>query len=101
MGHRLTPKTEDTIRILFHNVNGIGTDASSQIAQHKLGKLKKIVLNHKVDVIGLAEYNVDWRTQKESLADRFNGWFSHKKSAAPTTEALVETSRNHSNQVAP
>ena len=50
-----------------------------QYSTSKLGKLKKLVINHKVDIIGMAECNVDWRSQKETLADRFEGWFSHKK----------------------
>ena len=70
------PKKDDTICILFHNVNGIGTNATSHIAQHKLGKLKKLVIQHKVDIIGMAKCNVDWT---DSLADRLEGWFSHKK----------------------
>ena len=78
-GHQLVPKTDNTVRILFHNVNGIGTDATSNIAQHKIGKLKKLVINQKVDIIGIAECNVDWRIQKETLTDQFDGWFSHKK----------------------
>ena len=73
------PKKDDTIYILFQNVNGIGTNATSHIAQHKLGKLKKLVIHHKVDIIGMAECNVDWQTRKDSLADRLSGWFSHKR----------------------
>ena len=42
-------------------------------------KLKKLVIHHKVDIIGMAECNVDWRTRKDLFADRITGWFSHKK----------------------
>ena len=46
------------------------------------------MINHKVDIKGLAECNVDQRTRTDSLADRFDGWFLPKK-IVQTTGKLV------------
>ena len=79
------PKKDDTICILFQNVNGIGTDVTSHIAQHKLGELKKLVIQHKVDIIGMAECNIDWRTLTDSLAG-----FPTKKRSVRIIKKLVQ-----------
>ena len=55
-------------------------------------------MNHKVDIIGLAECNVDWRTCTESLADRFDGWFHIRNLAAQIIEKSVPNYPNLFNQ---
>ena len=78
-GHRLKKKNRHTVRILLHNTCGLGTDASSKIASIKLAKLKKLVIEHEVDIIGLTEINIDWRRTTTTCKDRFHGWFQHNK----------------------
>ena len=50
------------VRILLHNTGGIGFKSNERsIATLKLERLKKLVIEKNIDLIGLTEVNKDWR----------------------------------------
>jgi hypothetical protein len=55
-------KDEEMVRILFQNVGGIGF-MSGDINQEsvKIEKLKRLIIDKSIDIVGLAEVNKDWR----------------------------------------
>lgn len=59
----MTQKKDDgMVRILFQNVGGLGF-LSGDVHQEsvKVEKLKKMIINKSIDIVGLAEVNKDWR----------------------------------------
>ena len=66
-------KDEGILRLTFQNVNGLGFDDE----QVKLQRLYNFMSHHKVDMMGIAEVNINWRKMgsRESLWDRTRGWF--------------------------
>ena len=61
-GDLLTRNNTDCIRILLHNPGGIGFVSDKRCKQTlKMEKLKKLVIDHNVDLISLTEVNKDWR----------------------------------------
>ena len=51
----------DCVRILLHNPGGMGFVSNQQCKQTlKLEKLKKSILSHNCDLVGLTEVNKDW-----------------------------------------
>ena len=71
-GHKLVNKKEKTIRISFVNINGIGVRAKSE----KSEDIRRFMVEKKVDVMGLAETNVNWGCVegKDTLWDRTKQW---------------------------
>ena len=71
-GHKLVKKKEKTIRISFVNINGIGVRAKSE----KSEDIRRFMVEKKVDVMGLAETNVNWGCVegKDTLWDRTKQW---------------------------
>ena len=86
-GHCLRPKTEGFIRILFHNMGGIGTDSESKISNFKMEKLKKLTIEQRIDIIGIAEVNVDWRLVRNKLNQRIQRWFNIVKTVTSFNHA--------------
>ena len=78
-GDIMTSKANKTVRISFVNVNGIGTMEKSD----KSEDIRRYMTNNKVDVMGLAETNVNWGKiqTRHTLWDRTKRWFEHRRIA--------------------
>ena len=76
-GHKLVKKQEKTIRISFVNVNGIGAEAKHE----KSEGIRRYMVNNTVDVMGLAETNVNWGCveNKDTLWDRTKQWVESRR----------------------
>ena len=92
-GHHLRTKDCNSIRILFQNIGGLG-DLYQDKEPEKIVRLKKFLIKHNVDVVGIAETNTDWRTlpTENNLWNRTSSWFqsrrlsvSHNDKVAPKT----------------
>ena len=70
-------KEKKTVRISFVNVNGIGSKAKSS----KSEDIRQYMVENDVDVMGLAETNVNWGKvrNKDTLWDRTKQWFSNRR----------------------
>ena len=61
-GDAINRKRDDCVRLLFQNVGGIGFCSATRSQESlKLEKLKELVIDKEVDIVGLAEVNTDWR----------------------------------------
>ena len=76
-GHKLAKKNKKTIRISFVNINGIGVKANSP----KSEGIRQYMVERKVDVMGLAETNVNWNCvdNKDTLWDRTKQWAESRR----------------------
>ena len=76
-GHTMKEKEKKTVRISFVNVNGIGSKAKSS----KSEDIRQYMVENDVDVMGLAETNVNWGKvrNKDTLWDRTKQWFSNRR----------------------
>ena len=92
-GHHIRKKDCNSIRILFQNIGGLG-DLFKDKEPEKLTRLKKFLIKHEIDVVGMAETNTDWRTLpiENNLWNRTASWFqsrrisvSHNDKVAPKT----------------
>ena len=55
-------KNDDNIRILLQNPGGIGFVTGRRNREsYKIEKLKKLVIEKQIDIVGLTEVNKDWR----------------------------------------
>ena len=72
-------KGEHNTRICFVNINGIGVKKKSS----KSEDIRMFMRNNDVDVIGLAETNVNWSkiTTSNTLWERTKAWFETRKIA--------------------
>ena len=81
-GDPLTRKKGDCVRILLHNPRGIGFISDKRCKQTlKLEKLKKLILTHDFDLVGLTEVNKDWRkvSQDNTIWGATSGWREHRR----------------------
>ena len=61
-GDPLKRTTNNSIRIVLHNVGGIGFITGKRCHETlKMGKLHKVVIENSVDICWLTEVNKDWR----------------------------------------
>ena len=70
------------MRILLHNPNGIGFISIARCKETlKMEKLKKVVLNHDVDLTALTEINKDWRTvqYEDTIWGATTTWRKHRR----------------------
>ena len=76
-GDCLGPKGEGICRILLQNPGGIGPQAKSL----KMSALQDAVIAHDLDVLALAETNVNWSKcpTRDNLWSRTRGWTSHRR----------------------
>lgn len=90
-GHHLRKKDNNSVRILFSNIGGLGNLYDKKKVD-KLDDIKMFLCKHEIDVVGLAETNTDWRTLPvgQSLWSRTSSWFqsrristSHNSKTAP------------------
>ena len=96
-GHHLRKKPNDSVRILFANINGLG-DLHNEKKEDKLDHIKKFLIKHEIDAVGFAETNTDWRTLPvgQSMWSRTSSWFqnrristSHNDKAAPIANLYI------------
>ena len=75
-GHKLGKKRHNTTRVCFININGIGHKKKS----YKGEEIRKFMESSKVDVMGMAETNVNWSKVKntDTLWERTRSWFEHR-----------------------
>ena len=75
-GHRMKKKQENHTRICFVNVNGIGVSKKSP----KSEDIRIFMHSHDVDVMGMAETNVNWAkvSTSHTLWDRTRTWFDRR-----------------------
>ena len=75
-GHRLERKDKHHVRICFVNINGIGMYKKSE----KSEDIRQFMTKKKVDVMGLAETNVNWSRVRTSdtLWERTRTWHEHR-----------------------
>ena len=70
------------VRILLHNVNGIGFITKDKTKETvKLEKLKKLLLLNTFDLAGLTEINKDWRKipHNHSIWGATEGWANNRR----------------------
>lgn len=76
-GHKMRKKKDKTVRISFVNVNGIG----SYRGHAKSEGIRSYIKEQEVDVMGLAETNVNWGKvrAKDSIWDRTKMWAQNRR----------------------
>jgi hypothetical protein len=95
-GDHIKQKRPGMVRILFQNPQGLGRLAGDSTAQTpKLNKLRDTLLKHKVDILGMAEINKDWRKipQKDTLWTVTNGWFEYRRLTTSINQMVKATSQ--------
>lgn len=70
-------RTSNSIRCSFVNINGIGMKRNN----YKSNTIKQYMIEHNVDVMGLAELGVNWKTnsQQDSIWERTLRWFQNMR----------------------
>ena len=87
-GDPLQRRDPNNIRILLHNPGGIGFIHNKRCLQTlKMEKLKKLIIQHEVDLVGLCEVNKDWRKveQNHTIWNATSNWKKNRR---------VQTSQN-------
>ena len=76
-GDLCSRKKKDTIRFMFQNINGIGYTSKSV----KCDSVRKLIVNYNVDVMGLAETNINWGKirRPQTLPQTCKQWFKSSK----------------------
>lgn len=95
-GDHIKQKRKGTIRMLFQNPQGIGPINSNRACQtSKINTLKKTLLKHDIDVLGLAEVNKDWRLipYQETMWSLTEGWFEYRRLATSNNTVVNPTSK--------
>ena len=81
-GDHLQQNDTSTIRILLNNPGGIGFIENSRCLQTlKMEKLKKLIIQHNIDIVGLSEVNKDWRKveQEHIIWNTTQNWKEHRR----------------------
>ena len=75
-GDRLAEKSVNCLRVAFQNINGLASTSGEK--DYSIGDFLR---DHQVDVIGLAELNVNWSAvlDEHRFHRRFIGWFDNCK----------------------
>ena len=78
-GDSVRKKKEKTIRVMFQNVRGIGYGKK----HFKAERVRQTIVNHKVDVMMIAEVNVNWERagRENSFRQIARYWFRQCKSS--------------------
>ena len=95
-GNPLTRKPQDCVRILLHNTGGLGFATNVRSKQTlKMERLKKLIIKHDFDFVGLTEVNKDWRRieHENTIWGATTGWREHRRIqvAQNTTKASLKT----------
>ena len=78
----LTRVRPDCIRILLHDPGGLGFVSSSRSKQTlKMERLKKLLINHRFDYVGLTEVNKDWWKieHENTIWGATTGWRQYRR----------------------
>ena len=81
-GDHLPRGNKETVRILLHNPGGIGFIENKRCLQTlKMEKIKKFIIQHNVDIVGLSEVNKDWRRVKQdnTIWNTTKNWREHRR----------------------
>jgi Endonuclease/Exonuclease/phosphatase family. len=94
-GDHIKQKRSGMVRILFQNPQGLGHLAGgNNTLTPKLKKLRDTLIKHKIDIVGLAEVNKDWRKipQKDTMWDITAGWFEYRRMTTSINNMVHATS---------
>ena len=78
----MTRARSDCVRILLHNPGGLGFVSNERSKQTlKMERLKKLLLKHKFDYVGLTEVNKDWRRMEhdKTIWGATTSWREHRR----------------------
>ena len=83
-------KNSDIIRIMFQNLNGLGT--SEETCKREL--IKEFLTDYNIDIYAMAEINTNWKivSKKQSFLALAKTWFSHTK--VVTANNLITSTKN-------
>ena len=76
-GKKIRPKRSHMVRLCFSNINNIGQTALS----HKSLDIQDFVTRREVDVFGMTELGVNWKTipMEDNLWERTSQWFNKRR----------------------
>ena len=78
-GHKMRAKNGNTLRICFHNTNGLPLTNN----HHKNEAIFNFLSKHKIDTFGISEVNICWKyiPIEERWADRTLTWFQKSRTS--------------------